>query len=207
MIDQRSPEWLKLRAGRFTASRAQDLMARTKSGPSTSRKNLITRLAVERIIGTCVETYSNFAMQRGTDLEPTAIKAYEDSELLVVERVAFVQHPNLDFVSCSPDGIVGEDGMVEVKCPTAEAKHYEALRFGAHAKEYKWQLQSQLWVTGRDWVDAVSFDDRFPPGLQLAIVRVERDEKAIEELEAECIAANEEVEEQVRWFRDKQEAA
>jgi putative phage-type endonuclease len=206
-MSQRDDQWFRDRAGKFTGSRFSELMAKTKSGPSASRKNLITRLAVERLIGTCVETYSNFAMQRGIELEPAAIKAYEDSELLVVERVDFVQHPKLDFVSCSPDGLTGDDGMVEVKCPTAEAKHYDALRCGSHAQEYRWQLQGQLWVCGREWVDAVSFDDRFPPGLELAIVRVERDEKAIAELEAECIAANEEVEEQVRWFRDKQEAA
>ena len=204
-MSQGTPEWMALRSGKFTGSRFAELMAKTRSGPSTSRKNLITRLAVERLIGTCVETYSNFAMQRGTELEPEAIKAYEDSELLVVERVDFVQHPELEFVGCSPDGLVGDDGMCEVKCPAAEAKHYEALRYGSHVQEYCWQLQGQLWVTGRQWVDAVSFDPRFPPGLELAIVRVERDEKAIAELQTECIAANDEVNEMVLWFKDKQE--
>lgn len=201
-MSQRDEAWFAARAGKITASRMGDLMAKTRSGPSASCKNLITRLAVERIIGTCVETYSNAAMQRGIELESEAIRAYEDAELVAVELVDFVQHPELPCVSCSPDGLVGDDGMVEVKCPFAEAKHFEALRYGAHAQEYRWQLQGQLWVTGRRWVDAVSYDPRFPAGLQLAIVRVERDEAAIAELHAECLAADDEVIAQVRWMEE-----
>jgi len=199
---QRDDDWFRLRAGKLTGSRFGDLMAKTRSGPSASRKNLITRLAIERLIGNCVETHSNFAMQRGTELEPEAIKAYEDANLISVDLIDFIQHPTLPFVGMSPDGLVETEGMVEVKCPSSEAKHYEALRYGSHVEEYKWQLQGQLWVASRQWVDAVSYDPRFP-GLELAIVRVERDEKAIAELEAECIAANEEIDEQVHWLREK----
>lgn len=202
---QGTPEWLAMRAGKFTGSRFADLMARTKSGPSTSRKNLITRLAVERLIGTCVETYSNFAMQRGTELEPEAIRAYEDQNLLTVETVDFIQHPELPFVGVSPDGLIADDGLVEVKCPSAEAKHYDALRYGSHAEEYRWQIQGQLWVSGRAWCDAVSYDPRFI-GLELAVVRVERDEKAIAELMNECIAAEAEVLEQVEWMNTRRAA-
>lgn len=202
-MSQRDENWFALRAGKFTGSRFADLMARTRSGPSASRKNLITRLAVERLIGTCVETYSNFAMQRGIELEPEAIAAYEDNRLVAVELIDFVPHQTLEFCGCSPDGLVGENGMVEVKCPSAEAKHFGALRHGEHAQEYRWQLQGQLWVCGRSWVDAVSYDPRFPPGLQLAIVRVERDEAAIAELRDECIKAEAEVREQVEWMRGR----
>ena len=196
---QRDEQWFIDRAGKFTGSRFAELMAKTKSGPSASRKNLITRLAIERMIGNCVETYSNFAMQRGTELEPSAIKAYEDECLVAVDHADFIRHPTLDYVGISPDGLVGNDGLVEIKCPSAEAKHYEALRYGNHVTEYHWQLQGQLWVSGRQWVDAVSYDPRFA-GLELAIVRVSRDEKSIAELEAECIAANDEVNEQLEWF-------
>ena len=199
---QRDEAWFRNRAGKFTGSRFCDLMAKTKTGPSTSRKNLITCLAVERITGNCMETYSNFAMQRGTLLEPDAIKAYEDHEMLEVKLVDFVQH-DLEFVGASPDGLIGRNGVVEVKCPSAEAKHYEALRYGSHAVEYKWQLQGLLWVTGRAWVDAVSYDPRFPPGLELAIVRVKRDRDAITELVEACMAGNLEVNEQVEWMRSK----
>ena len=96
-------------------------------------------------------------------------------------------------VGVSPDGLVGDDGMVELKCPDAMAKHLAALRTGAHAAEYKWQLQGQLWVSRRDWVDAVSFDPRWPERLQLAVTRVYRDEAAINELRAACEIAEAEV--------------
>lgn len=183
-----------MRAGKFTGSRLSDLMAKkTRSGPAASRANLITALAVERITGTCVETYQNGAMLRGTELEPEARAAYEMFAGVLVEEVAFVEHPSLPYVGVSPDGMVNDDGMVELKCPAAMAKQLAALRSGEHATEYKWQLQGQLWVCGRRWVDAVSYDPRFPEGLQLAVVRVERDEEAITELEAECIKANDEV--------------
>lgn len=206
-MSQRDEAWFKRRAGKFTGSRFTDLMAKTKSGPAASRKNLITCLAIERLTGNCMDTYSNYAMQRGIELEPEALAAYEDNQLVVVESVDFIDHPKLDFVGVSPDGLVDGNGMVEVKCPLAEAKHYEALRFGAHAVEYKWQLQGQLWVSGREWVDAVSYDPRFPDDLALAIVRVERDEKALKELEAECIAADSEVSEQIDWFKQNRRAA
>ena len=202
-MDQRTPEWFAKRAGKFTASRFGDLMARTKSGPSASRRNTVVTLAVERMLGTCVETFQNGAMQRGIDLEPEARAAYELHELVAVQQVDFIEHPTLWYVGCSPDGLVGDDGMVEIKCPASAAKHYDALMTGAHAVEYAWQLQGQLWVSGRQWVDAVSYDPRFPPGLQLAIVRVMRDEAKIAELSAECIAAEAEVEMAVEQLRKK----
>lgn len=202
---QGDDRWFSNRCGKFTASRFADLMARTKSGPSTSRANLIVRLALERVTGKPVETYSNAAMQRGLDLEPEAIRAYEDARMVAVERVDYVPHRYFDYVGCSPDSLVGDAGLLEVKCPSAEAKHYEALRYHSHAQEYRWQLQGQLWVTNREWVDAVSYDPRFPPGCQLAIFTVTRDEAAIASLEAACIEANKEVEEHVEWLRNHNE--
>ena len=190
---QGSEEWFAARAGKFTGSRFSDLMARTRSGPSTSRANLLATLAVERLTGMCVETYTNGAMQRGTELEPFARTAYEAHIGDLVQEVAWVPNPTLSFVGVSPDGLVGDDGLVEIKCPMAMAKHLAALRAGDHATEYKWQIQGQMWVAEKAWCDAVSYDPRYPQGLQLAITRVERDEKAIAELEAACIEANEEV--------------
>lgn len=207
MTGQRTPDWFAMRAGKFTGSRFADLMAVTKSGPATSRANLIATLAVERITGTCVETYSNGAMQRGTELEPDARSAYETHAGDLVDEVAFVQHPSLPFVGVSPDGLVGSDGLVEIKCPSAMAKHLSALRTGDHAKEYRWQLQGQLWVTGRSWIDAVSYDPRWPEHLQIAVVRIERDDKAIAELEAACIAADAEVSSLVEELTNMKEAA
>lgn len=194
MTEQRSPEWFAKRAGAFTASRMADLMARTKTGPSASRKNMITTLAVERLTGQCVETYTNGAMQRGIELEQEALDAYGFECGVAVESVDYVDHPVLPRVGCSPDGLVGDDGLVEVKCPAAMAKHLEALQSGAHATEYRWQLQHQLFVTGREWVDAVSYDPRYPSGLQLAIKRVFKDAEDQIALAEEIAKADVEIE-------------
>lgn len=168
-------------------------MARGKSGPSTSRANLIATLAIERIVGNCVETYTNAAMARGTELEPEARMAYEIASDVIVREIAWIPHPRFAMVGVSPDGLLDDDGLVEFKVPAAMAKHLDALRSGAHVKDYWWQLQGQLWVSGRQWVDAVSYDPRWPEGLQLAITRVMRDESDISRLEAACIEADAEV--------------
>lgn len=192
-IEQRTDAWLQLRAGRFTASRASDLMAKTRSGPAASRANLIAQLAVERLTGECVPTYSNAAMQRGVELEAEARDAYAFARLAVVDEAGFIECPDLPNCGASPDGIIGDVGLLEIKVPASMQKHVEALRSGEHAKEYRWQLQHQLMVTGRRWVDAVSYDPRFPEHLQLAIARVHRDETAIAELRAEILKAEMEV--------------
>ncbi len=190
-----NPAWLAARAGKFTGSRFADLMARTKSGPSTSRANLLATLAVERITGSCVEMFTNAAMARGTELEPIARSAYEQLRGVLVEEVGFCQSSEMECVGVSPDGLIGSDGLIEIKCPSAMAKHLEALRTGGASvySEYKWQVQGQLWVTDRAWCDVVSFDPRWPEGLQLAIHRVIRDEVAIDELRVGCAAGHLEV--------------
>mgnify|MGYP002716947603 CR=1 FL=1 len=193
MMEQGSREWLELRAGKITGSRFADLMATTRSGPSASRRNLIVQVALERMTGEPEVTFQNDAMRRGAELEPLARGAYEAHTGELVELVAFVAHLELPYVGVSPDGLIGSDGLIEIKCPAAQAKHLDSLRTGSHAKEYGWQIQGQLWVTGRKWCDAVSYDPRFPAGLQLAITRVERDADAIKALEAACIAAEEEI--------------
>lgn len=200
-MEQRDEAWFRTRAGKITSSRFGDLMATTRSGPSASRANLIVTLALERITGTPEATYQNDAMRRGTEMEPLARGAYEALTGELVESIAFVTHPELSFVGVSPDGYIGADGLVEFKCPASSAKHLAALRNGEHAREYRWQIQGQLWVTGRAWCDAVSFDPRFPDGLQLAIKRVWRDDDAIAELRREIIAADDEVEAIVSEFQ------
>jgi len=190
---QDSAEWMALRAGKFTASRASDLMARTKSGPSASRANLLAMLAVERLTGQAVETYQNAAMQRGIETEAEARDAYSFARNVAVYECGFVAHPTLPNCGASPDGLLDGDGLLEIKCPASMAKHLDALRSGAHAVEYRWQLQHQLMVTGRDWVDAASYDPRYPDGLKLAVTRVARDETAIAELFAEIEKAEAEV--------------
>lgn len=192
-MEQRSPEWFAMRAGKITGSAFDDVMNVLKSGEAgAARKNLIVRLAIERLTGECVESFQNDAMRRGAELEPEARAAYEAQTGELVESVAFLAHPSLPFVGVSPDGLV-DGGLVEFKCPASMHKHLDALQNGAHAIEYRWQLQGQMWVCGRPWVDAVSYDPRFPAGLRLAITRVSRDDIAIAKLEAECRAVNTEV--------------
>lgn len=207
MDAQRSSEWFAARCGKLTASRFADVMNVLKGGePGANRRNLVALLAVERLTGQTVDGFQNDAMRRGTELEPEARAAYEAHTGELVEEVGFVPHPVLEYVGVSPDGLLGDDGLVELKCPASMAKHLDALRIGDHAKEYRWQLQGQLWVTGRKWVDAVSYDPRFPEHLRLAIVRVPRDEDAIAQLAAECAKANAEIEQVLSQLQQKEAA-
>lgn len=204
---QRDAEWFARRAGKFTGSRFADLVAMTKSGPAASRRNLIVTLAVERITGACVETYSNAAMQRGIELEDEARAAYEAHIGELVEEVDFIDHPTIPMCGVSPDGLVGDVGMVEVKCPSSMAKHADALVDGAHATEYAWQIQGQLWVCSRAWCDAVSYDPRFPEGLRLAVKRVRPDATMHARLAEECRKAEVEIQAYIDQFNGLREAA
>lgn len=204
---QEGADWMAQRAGNFTASRSADLMARTKSGPSASRANLLALLAVERLTGECVVTFQNSAMQRGIELEAEARDAYSFERGVAVTESGYVPAPDIERCGCSPDGLLGDDGLLEIKCPASMQKHLDALRTGSHAVEYRWQLQHQLMVTGRSWVDIASFDPRFPDGLQLAIHRVERDEKAIAELREAIKTADAEVAAMVAELQSMRDAA
>lgn len=206
-VEQGTDAWMQARAGKFTASRSSDLMATTRSGPSASRANLLALLAVERLTGECVQTYQNAAMQRGIDTEAEARDAFAFARLCTVEECGFVTCDDLPNCGASPDGIIGDDELVELKVPASMQKHLDALRSGAHAKEYAWQLQHQLMVTGRKRVYAVSYDPRFPDGLQLAITTVERDEDAIASLREAIIKADAEVEAMVAELNEMRKAA
>lgn len=204
-VAQESPEWMVKRAGCFTASRAADLMAQGRGGqPSATRARLLVTLALERILGP-LETYRNAAMERGTELEGEARDAYGFDKGVAVDEADFIPHPSVANCGCSPDGLLGDEGVLEIKCPDNPAKHLEALRNGAHAKEYHWQVQHQLFVTGRKWADIVSYDPRFPERLQLASVRVERDEAAINQLATAIDAAEAEVAAIVAELKSKME--
>ena len=204
---QESQDWMQARAGCFTASRAADLMARLRDGkPAASRGALLVTLALERLLGP-QEGYQNDAMRRGQELEAEARDAYEFATGRLVDEVGFIAHPDMANCGASPDGLIGDDGLLEIKCPANPAKHLDALRTGAHAKEYRWQLQHQLLVTGRAWVDAVSFDPRYPANLQVAVTRVTRDEPAIAELAAAIAEAEPEVAAIVAELNERNEAA
>jgi putative phage-type endonuclease len=183
-IVQGSPEWKALRCGKVTASRVADVVARTKTGPSASRANYLAQLIAERLTGTAAETYSNAAMQHGTETEPEARAAYEFYQGVTVEQVAFVPHPKIDQAGASPDGLVDSDGLVEIKCPNT-ATHLETLLGQAVPAKYADQMQFQMACTGRQWCDFVSYDPRMPEHMRLFIRRVKRDDKRINDLETE----------------------
>jgi YqaJ-like recombinase protein len=185
---QRSPEWFAARLGRLTGSRAADMLATIKSGEAAARRDLRTQLVCERLTGQVQEDpFVNAAMQRGIDCEPLAFAAYEAQTGTLVERSGFLAHDSY-MAGCSLDGHVdGFTGLIELKCPKSTT-HLRYLRGGVVPLDYLPQILHNLWITDAQWADFVSFDDRFPPELQLFIVRVTRDEKVIFEYERKALA-------------------
>lgn len=203
-IVQGTAEWHQIRLGRVTASRVADVIAKTKSGYSASRKNYLAQLALERLTGQYTEGFTNAAMQWGIDTEPQARTAYEFHRDIDVTEIGFVIHPTIAAAGASPDGLVGDDGLVEIKCPIS-ATHMETLETGKVPAKYVTQMQWQMACTGRQWCDFVSFDPRFPSHMQFFIQRVERDEALIRELEAEVTAFLAELDATVSRLRSKYE--
>lgn len=183
-IIQGSDAWKQLRLGKVTASRVSDVVARTKTGYGASRANYMASLIAERLTGVPTETYQNAAMTHGTETEPEARCAYEFYQGVAVTEVAFVPHPKIDQAGCSPDGLVGDTGLVEIKAPNT-ATHLETLLGQSVPGKYITQIQFQMACTGRQWCDFVSYDPRMPENMRLFIKRVERDEGKIKELESE----------------------
>lgn len=199
-VIQGSPEWHQMRCGKVTASRVADIIAKTKTGPAASRKNYMAELVLERLTGTSEEGYTNAAMQWGIDTEPQARVAYEFHRNVDVAEVAFVAHPTIADTGASPDGLVGEDGLLEIKCPLP-ATHMETLECKTVPAKYLTQMQWQMACTGRQWCDFVSFDPRFPAHMQFFMDRVKRDDALIAELEAEVVAFLNEVRGKVERLR------
>lgn len=195
-IEQRTDDWYAVRLGKVTASRVADLMAKTKTGYSTSRENYLSQLVLERITGTKAESFNNAAMQWGTEQEPFARAAYEAAQDVMVEEQGFAPHPTIEMAGASPDGLVGDDGLVEIKCPNTSTMIETLLTEKVPAK-YLAQMQFQMACTGRKWCDYVVFDPRMPAKAQLFIKRVARDDKFIAEMEAEIVKFLAEVQSQV----------
>jgi len=183
-MEQKSPEWFAARLGKVTASRVADVIAKTKSGYSASRDNYMAQLICERLTNTQGESFSNAAMQWGTETEPLARSAYEALNGLLVEEVGFVQHPKIEMAGASPDGLVGLFGMLEIKCPNT-ATHIDTLLSQTVPTKYITQMQWQMRCCERQWCDYVSFDPRLPQDLQLFVKRVEFDTSYVATLEEE----------------------
>jgi len=183
-VEQGSDTWKQIRLGHITASNIADVMAKGKSGESVTRHKYKMRLVSERLTWAVGESYSNAAMEWGVEQEQFAVMAYEAAQDVLTDKTGFWIHPNVPWLGVSPDRLIGDRGLVEVKCPNTTT-HLDYLFAGKVPAEYVKQVQCQLWVTGRDWCDFISFDPRLPKKNQLLIVRTERDEALIKEMEAE----------------------
>lgn len=206
MIEQRSDEWYAQRLGKVTASRVADVTARIKTGWGASRANYMAELLVERLTGAAHRGYVSPEMQWGTDHEGEARATYEllrDCDVVLAE---FVGHPTITMAGASPDGYVGDDGLVEFKCPNT-ATHIETLLSDAIPGKYYGQMQFQMACTGRKWCDWVSYDPRLPASMQLFVKRMHRDDGYIGEIEGHITDFLFELDAKVSALRQKYEAA
>ena len=199
-MEQRTDEWFESRLGKATASRIADIIAKTKTGPSASRENYAVQLVLERITQSKGESYTNAAMQWGTETEPMARQQYELKRGVFVDEVGFIDHPTIAMSGASPDGLVGADGLVEIKCPNS-ATHMETLVNRKIPSKYIPQMMWQMACTGRNWCDFVSFDPRFPENLQIFVERIEYDPTYVRMLELEVGQFLDEVEKKVEILR------
>ena len=203
MIVQGSDEWRQARLGKLTASRVADALARTKSGWGASRKTYRTQLVLERRTGIAAEGYTNRAMQWGTDTEPRARAVYALETLEDVVEVGFVDHPTIPMSGCSPDGLVGADGLVELKCPESHTHLEYILGIEPIPAKYLAQMQWQMACTGRKWCDYVSFDPRMRDDEQYEVERIMRNDAIIEEMEKQVREFLAEVDEHMRMLDER----
>lgn len=179
-VEQGSEEWHSLRLGKVTASRVKDIMTNGRGGdPSKASESYMMELIAEHLTGESKPFFENDAMKWGTETEPQARLMYELHSGLEVKEVAFIELN--EFVGISPDGLIGNDGLIEIKCPTTTTQIKRALS-DDYAADYKAQIQMQLWVSGREWCDFLSFDPRLDCSAYYLIQRVERDKEYIEDM-------------------------
>lgn len=189
-MEQRTEDWYKARLGKVTASRVASVLAKKDSA---TRADYLTDLVLERLTGNPTEMFVSSAMQWGTDTEPQARMAYEAHTNNLVDEVGFIDHPTIANFGCSPDGMVGQQGLIEIKCMSSK-NAIETLIAGKAPTKYIPQMQTQMAVMNRQWCDFVSFDPRLPEDLQLFVIRVNRDDEYIAKLEEEVTAFLQEVE-------------
>ena len=198
---QRTTEWHTARLGKVTASRVADVIAKTAKGYGASRANLMADLIVERLTGQPASTFTNAHMEWGTEQEPHARAAYSARTGELVEEVGFIDHPRIANSGASPDGFVGDEGLVEFKCP-ATATHLDTLLAGEVPSKHIPQLQWQMACTGRKWCDFASYDPRLPEHLRMFVKRVERDDAYIKMLETEVTKFLAELEEKLTQLQE-----
>ena len=196
LCEQGSTEWLQARVGKLTASRMADAMAVLKrGGEGADRRSYRIELITERITGRANEHYISRDMERGTELEPFARAEYEIAKEVLVDTPGFVLHPTLDYLGASPDGLVGSDGGIEIKCPR-DTTHVRWIQEGIVPMEHRPQMYTNMLCCERDWWDFCSFSPYHKP----FIVRLQRDETEIKKIEEEAEQFNREVEDGVKWL-------
>lgn len=197
-IEPGSQEWIEARAGCLTASRVADAFAKLKSGAwAQSRYDYLIELVAERLTGRASDHFVSRDMLLGIETEPAAIAAYEWANDCTVEKLGFASHPTIQWAGATPDGAVGDLGLVECKCPRSTTfvalrlivEHAQAMKHaGVNSDEgYLAQIMWQLACTGRKWCDLVYYDPHMPQGMQLYVRRIERDDKIIAAMEAEAV--------------------
>jgi putative phage-type endonuclease len=202
MIEQLTEEWFQQRLGKVTASRISDVIAKTKTGVSTSRQNYLIQLVSERLTGKKGDSFVNQAMLDGIERESAARALYMLNRDVSVTEVGFFDHPVINNSGASPDGAVNAEedgkysGLIEIKCPI-ETTHTNTLMSKSVPSKYIPQMQWQLACTNASWVDFVSYNPNFPPELQIFIARVDRDQIYISELEVEVEKFLDEVEQTI----------
>lgn len=201
-MEQRSPEWYAARLGKATASRIADVVAKTKTGYGASRANYMAELICERLTGMQGASFTSAAMLWGVEKEPEARAAYEAKIGDLVTEVGFTPHNHLNMCGASPDGLVGDDGLIEIKCPIT-ATHIDTLLSDAVPSKYITQMQWQMACTGRKWCDFVSYDPRMPEPMRLFVKRVKRDDEFIAFLESEVVTFLTELEYKILSLKEK----
>lgn len=176
-------EWLQARIGKVTASNMWKIAKQTKAGPSAYRRSYMVELIAEKLTGQSADSYLSQSMQWGIETEPKARAAYEKRTGEIVETVGFVDHQIIPSAGCSPDGFVGDDGLIEIKCPETRTHIGYILDRTTIDEKYVVQVQWQMACTGRKWCDFMSYDPRLPLSCSSFIVRVQRDDKMIKGLE------------------------
>ena len=202
-MEQRSREWFEARLGKVTASKIGDILATIRNGNwAASRKNYAAQLITERLNNEPPEPFTNEAMQWGIDQEGPACEAYSKATGNEVVEVGFVDHPTLKNAGASPDGLIGDDGLLEIKCPNT-ATHIETILSGEIPEKHHYQMLWQMACTGRQWCDFVSYDPRLPENMSLFIKRFEADKHEIERIEIEVDEFLKEVDTTVQALQSK----
>ena len=199
-MDQHSVEWWDARRGKVTASRVADVMARTKKGWGADRKHYLAEKVSERLTGKNKDRKKVASLEQRLDLEPDARAAYEFYSDNVVDLVGFIEHPTIPNAGASPDGLVGLDGGLEIKCLDFES-FLEVITADAIEREYILQMQFGMACTGRKWWDFVAYEPSMPEELRLYVKRVERDDQLIAEIERDVVEFLAEVELKVAQVR------